>query len=134
MRELWARRLAAFTGLMVVLLSAAFAAVQNPPAGGSLAASVAADGADVALLARGRDVVLANDCLMCHSIAGEGSPRSPLDGVGSRLSETEILHFAIADESVQDDLSPRAIKTKRDYAELPQEDLQAMAAYLASLK
>ncbi|ODU47987.1 cytochrome c [uncultured Aquimonas sp.] len=134
MRELWARRLAAFTGLMVVLLSAAFAAVQNPPAGASLAASVAADGADAALLARGREVVLTNDCLMCHSIAGEGSPRSPLDGVGSRLSETEILHFAIADESVQDDLSPRAIKAKRDYAELPQEDLQAMAAYLASLK
>jgi len=134
MRELWARRLAAFTGLLVVLLSAAFAAVQNPPAGASLAASVAADGADAALLARGREVVLANDCLMCHSIAGEGSPRSPLDGVGSRLSETEILHFAIADASVQDDLSPRAIKAKRDYAELPEEDLQAMTAYLASLK
>lgn len=133
MRELWARRLAAITGLMVVLLSAAFAAVQNPPAGAPPVA-VAADGADAALLARGRAVLETNDCLMCHSIAGEGSPRSPLDGVGSRLSETEILHFAIADESVQDELSPRAIKAKRDYAELPQEDLQAMTAYLASLK
>mgnify|MGYP001809725156 CR=1 FL=1 len=133
MRELWARRLAAITGLMVVLLSAAFAAVQNPPAGAPPVA-VAADGAAAALLARGRAVLEANDCLMCHSIAGEGSPRSPLDGVGSRLSETEILHFAIADESVQDELSPRAIKAKRDYAELPQEDLQAMTAYLASLK
>lgn len=133
MRELWARRIAAITGLMVVLLSAAFAAVQNPPAGTPLVA-IAADGADAALLARGREALVANDCLMCHSIAGEGSPRSPLDGVGSRLSETEILHFAIADESVQDDLSPRAIKAKRDYAELPQEDLKAMAAYLASLK
>ena len=121
MRELWARRIAAFAG------------VQNPRAGAPLGAS-AADGAAAALLARGREVVVANDCLMCHSIAGEGSPRSPLDGVGSRLSETEILHFAIADESVQDDLSPRAIKAKRDYAELPQEDLKAMAAYLASLK
>ncbi|MBE5315451.1 MAG: cytochrome c [Xanthomonadales bacterium] len=133
MRELWARRLAAITGLMVVLLSAAFAAVQNPPADPAHVA-VAADGVDAARLARGRAVLEANDCLMCHSIAGEGSPRSPLDGVGSRLSETEILHFAIADESVQDDLSPRAIKAKRDYAELPQEDLQAMTAYLASLK
>lgn len=134
MRELWARRIAAFTGLMVVLLSAAFAAVQNPPAGPALALTMGADGVDVALLARGREVVLANDCLRCHSIAGEGSPRSPLDGVGSRLSETEILHFAIADEAVQDDLAPRAIAAKRVYAELPQDDLQAMVAYLATLK
>jgi mono/diheme cytochrome c family protein len=134
MRELWARRIAAFTGLMVVLLSAAFAAVQNPPAGPVLALTMGADGADAALLTRGREVVLANDCLRCHSIAGEGSPRSPLDGVGARLSATEILHFAIADEAVQDDLAPRAIKAKRPYAELPQADLQAMVAYLASLK
>lgn len=134
MRELWARRIAAITGLMVVLLSAAFAAVQNPPATPALAVAMGVDGADAALLARGREVVVANDCLMCHSIAGEGSPRSPLDGVGARLSETEILHFAIADEAVQEELAPRAIKAKRPYAELPQEDLQAMVAYLASLK
>lgn len=134
MRELWARRIAAITGLMIVLLSAAFAAVQNPPAGPPLAVGMAAHGVDAALLARGRDVVEANDCLMCHSIAGEGSPRSPLDGVGARLSEAEILHFAIADESVQENLAPRAIKAKRGYADLPREDLQAMVAYLASLK
>lgn len=134
MRELWARRIAAITGLMVVLLSAAFAAVQNPPRPSARVASMAAEGANAALLARGRAVLEANDCLMCHSIAGEGSPRSPLDGVGARLSETEILHFAIADEAVQDDLAPRAIKAKRGYAELPQDELQAMVAYLASLK
>jgi cytochrome c5 len=134
MRELWARRIAAITGLMVVLLSAAFAAVQNPPAASTLVVAVSVDGAAAALLARGREVVVANDCLMCHSIAGEGSPRSLLDGVGSRLSETEILQFATADEAVQEDLAPRAIKAKRPYAELPQEDLQAMVAYLASLK
>ena len=134
MRELWARRIAAITGLMVVLLSAAFAAVQNPPAGPALATTISVAGSDAALLARGRDVLLANDCLRCHSIAGEGSPRSPLDGVGSRQGETEILHFVVADETVQDNLAPRAINTKRAYAELPDEDLRALVAYLASLK
>lgn len=134
MRELWARRIAVITGLTVLLLCAAFAAVQNPPSGPALALTIAAGGADAALLARGREVVLANDCLRCHSIAGEGSPRNPLDGVGARLSETELLQLAVADAAVQDDLGRRAIAAKRAYAELPQEELEAMVAYLASLK
>jgi len=132
MRELWARRLAAVTGLLVLLLSAAFAAVQNPPlpAASAAVSSAAPDSAD----ARGRAVFDANDCARCHSIAGEGSPRSPLDGVGSRLSIEEIRQFVIADEAVQDDLAPRAIAAKRPYAELPAAELDALVAYLAGLK
>ena len=132
MRELWARRLAAVTGLLVLLLSAAFAAVQNPPVAtaAALGTSVAAEAVD----ARGRAVFDANDCARCHSIAGEGSPRSALDGVASRLWSEEIRHFVNADEAVQEELAPRAIAAKRPYAELPAAELDALVAYLASLK
>ncbi|MCG6116672.1 MAG: cytochrome c [Aquimonas sp.] len=132
MRERMARHLALLTGLMVILLSAAFAAVQNPAAEGAASAAAAASGD--AQLQRGRAVFEANDCQRCHSVDGQGSPRSPLDGVGARLSAEELLHFSVADESVQDDLAPRAIAAKRPYAELPTADLEALVAYLGSLK
>jgi mono/diheme cytochrome c family protein len=132
MRERMARHLALFTGLMVVLLSAAFAAMQNPPAQGAASAAAAASGD--AQVQRGRAVFEANDCQRCHSVDGQGSPRSPLDGVGARLTPEELLHFSIADESVQEDLAPRAIAAKRPYAELPAADLEALVAYLGSLK
>ncbi|MGA2264659.1 MAG: c-type cytochrome, partial [Acidobacteriota bacterium] len=36
---------------------------------------------------KGADVYAKNNCKMCHSIAGVGSPKSPLDGVGAKLTE-----------------------------------------------
>lgn len=132
MRERMARHLALLTGLMVVLLSAAFASVQNPPAQGAASAAAAASGDEQ--IQRGRAVFEANNCQRCHSVAGQGSPRSPLDGVGARMGAEELLHYTIADEAVQDDLAPRAIAAKRPYAELPAADLEALVAYLGSLK
>lgn len=132
MRERRARWLAVLTGLTVVLLSAVHARLQNPPAGTRAGESSRA-AADPAL-ARGRAVFDESGCARCHSIAGAGSPRSPLDGVGSRLSAAEIRNFVLADAGVQGGLSPRAIEAKRRYAELPAGDLDALVGYLAALK
>ena len=125
------------TGLMVLLLSVTFAAVQNPggaPTPASAPTAAADSAIDPALLAKGRAVYDAKSCARCHSVAGQGSPRSPLDGVGARRSREDLRHWIVADESVHDGLSPRAIAAKRPYADLPAEDLDALVAYLASLK
>lgn len=133
MREHWARTLAFLTGLLVLLLSAAFAAIQNPAAtadgaSGSPPASATADAE------RGKAVYEDQGCARCHSIAGKGSPRSPLDGVGSRLDRAELHDWIVAAEAVQDELSPRAVSAKQGYAKLPAEDLEALIEYLRSLK
>lgn len=138
MRERWARRLAMITGLMVLLLSAAFAAIQNPGGGEPPAVPASptvakAAGDDPALLARGRAVFDAQDCARCHSIAGQGSPRSPLDGVGARIPRDELRHWIIGGEAVAEELAPRVLAAKQPYAGLPAEDLDALVAYLASL-
>jgi mono/diheme cytochrome c family protein len=132
MRERWARTLAFLTGFLVLLLSGAFAAIQNPaatPGGGSgtAAPAVAAD------LERGKAVYDQQGCARCHSVAGKGSPRSPLDGVGSRLDRAELHDWIVAAPAVQDDLSPRAVSAKQGYAKLPEADLEALIDYLASL-
>lgn len=133
MRKLWARRLALFTGALVLMLSAAFAAVLNPEPVEASAATAASGAPPEAGLATGRKVFEKQGCMQCHSIAGEGSPRSPLDGVGSRLPVAEIRQFVIADPDVEDDLSPRVVKAKRVYAELPEAELQALVDYLSTL-
>lgn len=133
MRERWAIALALLSGALVVLMSAAFAAIQNPakPAG---EAKADAAGTAAASIARGRAVFEAQDCMRCHSVAGEGSPRSPLDGIGAELERDKLRAFAIGADSVKDELSPRILAAKRNYQSLPAEELEALVDYLASLR
>lgn len=139
MRERWARRLALLTCLLVLGLTAAFAAVRNLPAVMAVASPLAVDPAageqaDATLLAQGRQVYDQNDCAACHAVAGTGSPRSPLDGVGSALAPAQIREWVIGGDSVAEDLSPRALRAKQAYRSLPPEQLDALVAYLSSLK
>lgn len=130
MRELWARILAVTTGVLIVLLSAAFAAIQNPAADATTAAAAPTD---PPRQAEGRAVYDAQDCARCHSIAGRGSPRSPLDGVGARLSREEIRQWITGADEVRDDLSPRALSAKRAFQKLPADELDALVMYLEGL-
>jgi len=141
MREALARLLALATGLVVLAAAILFAWIQNTtirPAAATEAPPVpAAETAltgDAALIARGREVYAKAGCAGCHSIDGEGNPRNPLDGVGSNLPPEEIRRYTIGDPEVADDLAPRVVAAKRAFAQLPAEDLDALVAYLASLK
>lgn len=140
MRERWARRLAVLTCLLVLGLTAVFAASRNlgTPTGVVVAAlSPSANDVDVDVdpdrVASGREVYQSLDCASCHSIAGEGSPRSPLDGLGRQLDRSQIREWIIGGDSVADELSPRALRVKRGYRELDPGQLEAMIEYLASL-
>lgn len=140
MRERWAKGLALATGLLVLVLAAAFAAIVNPPGRKPAADADAVEqpgddsGPAPEQIARGQDVFTRNNCSSCHSVAGKGSPRSPLDGVGSRLTRDELHNRIVAGESVRAALSPRAISAKQRYAELPAADMDALLDYLASLR
>lgn len=136
MREALARLLALATGLVVLAAAIAFAWFQNAGTATAVAAEpppVAAD-ADVARIERGRAVYADAGCAGCHAIDGQGNPRNPLDGVGSSLSPEEIRHYTTADPAVADDLAPRVVAAKKEFAKLPAEDLDALVAYLSSLK
>lgn len=150
MRERWARGLALATAILVLILSAAFAVILNPtdrkpaadrePADDAVQALVADPDAGIDAdpaarqVARGQEVFAQYDCARCHSVAGKGNPRSPLDGVGSRLSRDELHGWVVAGEAVREDLSPRAISVKQTYVQMPAADLEALLAYLAWLR
>jgi mono/diheme cytochrome c family protein len=135
MREKWARTIAMLTGAVVVLLSMGFALLQNPPGRAPVAPAPApvAMALDPQVVARGRQVFEAQNCMRCHSVGGEGNPRSPLDHSAANLDAARLLAFTVGGESVADALGRRTLAAKQPYQELPAEDLDALVTYLQSL-
>ena len=91
--------------------------------------------ADEAQIKRGQEVYTAQKCQMCHSIAGKGSKVSPLDGVGKKLSADDIRKWITHPvEMTKQTKSTKKPPMPAKYANLPAADLDALVAYLASLK
>lgn len=84
---------------------------------------------------KGMQVYAAQKCSMCHSIAGKGNAKGTLDGVGSKLTAEDLRQWIV-------DPAAMTVKHKADrkpampakYTALPKEDLDALVAYMASLK
>jgi mono/diheme cytochrome c family protein len=84
---------------------------------------------------KGAAVYADQKCGVCHSIAGKGNAKGSLDGVGTKFTAAEIREWI---------LEPAAMTAKHKaarkpplpakYASLPKADLDALVAYLASLK
>jgi mono/diheme cytochrome c family protein len=97
---------------------------------GCVAARAAAQDAKIA---RGAQVYAEQKCALCHSIGDKGNKKGPLDEVGSTRSLEDLRAWVV-------DAKGMTVKTKaprkpdmKNYA-LPKEDLDALVAYMASLK
>lgn len=143
MREKWARRVAFLTGLPVLLLAIAFAIIQNPVETPDLIASSERSPPTEALefvvfdpdrIEAGRQVYRQQVCARCHSVAGQGNPRNPLDGVGARRTAEELRDWIIGAEALQGELPERAFKLKQAYTELSGDNLDALVIYMQSLR
>jgi cytochrome c553 len=150
MRERIAVGVSVLAAALLVSLSAVFARSQNPPgdAGGSGGAELAevggSGGAEPALPAvvhtlsadsvGGRAVFVANGCARCHSVAGEGNARNPLDGVGARRTLEELRAWTVGAEALADSLPPSAYRAKQAFQQVPEEELAQLIAYLSSLR
>ena len=84
-------------------------------------------------VARGMKVYADQKCSLCHSIAGKGNAKGSLDGVAAKLSASDI-HAWIVD-AVGQAAKAKAVRkpAMKNYA-LPKEDVDALVAYLSTLK
>jgi mono/diheme cytochrome c family protein len=83
--------------------------------------------------AKGEQVYAAQKCSLCHAIAGKGNAKGALDGVGSKLTADEIRAWIVdAKAMTAKTKAPRKPEMKQ-YA-LPKDDVDALVAYLGSLK
>ena len=105
------------------------------------AAMIAAVGAATVLpaaaqdAAKGQAVYTAQKCQMCHLVAGKGNKANPLDGVGGKLSADDIKQWITHPKEA----AAKAKSTKKPpmpakYGTLPAADIDALVAYLQSLK
>ena len=101
----------------------------------SVAAPLAAAAQDAAQVKRGEEVYTAQKCQVCHSVAGKGGKASSLDGVGARLSADEVRRWITHPA----EMSAQMKSTKKPpmpakWANLPAADVDALVAYMMSLK
>ena len=83
----------------------------------------------------GKAVYAAQKCSVCHAAAGAGNKNNPLDGVGKKLSAADIRAWIVTPKVMEKKTSSTKKPPMPDrYAKLPAADLDALVAYMASLK
>jgi mono/diheme cytochrome c family protein len=89
---------------------------------------------DKAQIEHGMKVYADQKCSVCHSIAGKGNVKGPLDGVGSRLTADEIREWMVNPAEMTKKTKAERKPLMRAYPKLPKADLDALVAYMLSLK
>ena len=83
--------------------------------------------------ADGEKVFAAQKCALCHSLAGKGNSKGPLDEVGSKLSDGDIRAW-ITDAKGMTEKTKATRKPPMKEFKLPKKDVDALVAYLSSIK
>jgi mono/diheme cytochrome c family protein len=86
------------------------------------------------VIARGQKVYAAEKCSVCHSVSGVGNKRGALDGVGSKLSADDIRQWIVNATGMAAKLKSDRKPAMRNYSNIAKEDLDALVAYMVSLK
>jgi mono/diheme cytochrome c family protein len=89
---------------------------------------------DAKLVAKGEQVYAAQKCAMCHSIGDKGNKKGPLDGVGTKLTVAEIREWMVNPAEMHKKTGKDRKPNMKPYDKLSKEDLDAVVAYMQSLK
>jgi mono/diheme cytochrome c family protein len=101
--------------------------------GVALCTGIAATAAAQDAKAKGQKVYTDQKCSLCHSIGDHGNKKGPLDDVGSKLSAAEIRQWVTDAKSMTAKAKTTRKPAMKQYA-LPKDDVDALVAYLSSLK
>ena len=95
-----------------------------------LAATAAAQDAKVA---KGQKIFADQKCSLCHSVGDKGNKKGPLDGVGAKLKSDDIREWIVDAKGMTAKTKATRKPDMKAYA-LPKDDVDALVAYLATLK
>jgi cytochrome c553 len=102
------------------------------------AAGVTLGAQDSRLVDQGRKAYDAQKCATCHVIAGKGGTMTrlyPLDGIATKMSAADIRRWIVAPAEMEARLpSPPKLKMSAKKYVLSDADVDALAAYMATLK
>ena len=101
----------------------------------AMAVPAAAARQDEALVKKGQEVYTAQKCSICHAVAGKGNKQNPLDGIGKKLSADEIRQWITnPTEMTAKTKSTKKPPMPNKYGKLPAAEIDALVAYMQSLK
>ena len=83
--------------------------------------------------AKGQKLFTDQKCGLCHSVGDTGNKKGPLDEVGSRRTADEIRMW-ITDSKTMTAKTKATRKPPMKTFTLPKEDVDALVAYLVTLK
>jgi mono/diheme cytochrome c family protein len=83
--------------------------------------------------AAGAKVFADQKCSLCHSIAGKGNVKGPLDDVGSKDSPADIRAWIEDAPGMTTKTGAERKPVMKAYS-LPKSDVDALVAYLSTLK
>jgi mono/diheme cytochrome c family protein len=89
---------------------------------------------DAKAIERGKQVYAEQKCKLCHSIAGEGNTKGPLDGVGTKLTTVDIKEWMVHPKEMTAKTRAERKPYMKAYPNLPAADLDAVVSYMESLK
>lgn len=95
---------------------------------GGAASAAAADAT-----AKGAEVFAAQKCGLCHSVDGKGNPKGPLEEAVGKLTAADMRAW-ITDANAMTAKTKATRKPAMKQFALPKEDVDALVAYLSSLK
>jgi mono/diheme cytochrome c family protein len=87
-----------------------------------------------AAIERGMKAYVDQKCSACHAIAGKGNAKGALDDAGNRLSADEIRAWLVTPAEMTRKIKSERKPPMRAYASLSKEDLDALVAYVGSLR
>jgi mono/diheme cytochrome c family protein len=99
----------------------------------ALGFAVGVSAQDAKKIAVGKAAYEKHGCVKCHQIDGKGSKISPLDGVGTKLTEAEIRQWLVDPDAMTAKL-PKKPTARMKKQTLTDAEVDGLVAYLASLK
>ena len=85
-------------------------------------------------VAKGEALFTAQKCTLCHAVAGKGNKKFPLDGVGKTLTADVAKLWLKDPKAAAAKTSKTGTPAMKSYATLAAEDVDALVAYMLSLK
>lgn len=85
-------------------------------------------------VAKGAALFESNKCTICHAAQGKGNAKKPLDGAGSRLDAATVKLWITDPKAAEAKTGKTAKPPMKSFASLPPADVDALVAYVMSLK
>jgi mono/diheme cytochrome c family protein len=91
-------------------------------------------GQDAKAVERGKAVFTEQKCSLCHSVAGKGNPKGSLDDVGAKLTGEQIRQWLLTPKEMAEKEKATRKPPMQPYTKLSKADLDALVAFLQTLK